>query len=106
MQHSGNTSITRRGARDNVLGFCIFGAQPFPTGRGERYLSLGGFFRRENDRCGDLGTGLLQEILEVHLQIVILSRPALTRPPRKFKKILDESTGALTRLQRNIWLRK
>jgi hypothetical protein len=50
MQHSGNTSITRRGAHDSVLGFWDFGGRPFPTGRGGRYLSLGGFFRRENDR--------------------------------------------------------
>jgi hypothetical protein len=34
MQHSGNTSITRRGARDSVLGFWAFTAN---------------FFRREEE---------------------------------------------------------
>jgi hypothetical protein len=44
MQHGCNTSITHRGARDSVLGSWAFDGQPFPTGRGGRYLSLGGFF--------------------------------------------------------------
>jgi hypothetical protein len=42
MQHSCNTSITRRGVRGSVLGFWAFAGQPFRTGRGGRYLSLGG----------------------------------------------------------------
>ena len=50
MQHSCNTSITRRGARGSLLGFWAFAGQAFPAGRGGRYLSLGGFFPRENDR--------------------------------------------------------
>jgi hypothetical protein len=39
-QHSCNTSTTRRGARGSVLGFWAFAGQPFPPGRGGRYLSL------------------------------------------------------------------
>jgi hypothetical protein len=50
MQRSCNTSITRRAAPGSVLGFGVFAGQLFPKGTGGRYLSLGGFFRRENDR--------------------------------------------------------
>jgi hypothetical protein len=49
MQPSCNTSITRQDVRGGVLGFWAFAGQPFPTGRGGCYLSLGGFFQREND---------------------------------------------------------
>ena len=49
MQHNCSTSITRRGAPDSVLGFGVFAGQLFPTGTGGRYLSLGGFFQRDND---------------------------------------------------------
>jgi len=38
IQHICNTSIARRGARGNVLGFWAF-CWPFRTGRGGRYLS-------------------------------------------------------------------
>jgi hypothetical protein len=33
MQHSCNTSITRRGARGSVLGFWAFAGQSFPSGK-------------------------------------------------------------------------
>jgi hypothetical protein len=50
MRRNCNTSTTRRGARGSVLGLWVFAGQPFPAGKGGRYLSLGGFFRRDNDR--------------------------------------------------------
>ena|SRR5215471_16079769 len=50
MRHNCSTSICRRCAPDSVLGFGVFGGQLSLTGTGGRYLSLGGFSRRENDQ--------------------------------------------------------
>jgi hypothetical protein len=44
MQHSCNTSITRRGARGSVLGFWAFGGQAFPWEKENVTLPLVVFF--------------------------------------------------------------
>ena len=50
MQHSCNTSITRRGGRGSLLGSWVFVGLLRGAGTVEGYPFLGGFSRRDNDR--------------------------------------------------------